>query len=102
MCRFNFIWFDSTTFLPYTEEAGSESVMVRASGGLQLASITHVLAALTPNAKRIFVLLAKQQLESSEPHYQGIAFMELYTRCRTEFLVTSDLGLRAQVGRSVS
>jgi hypothetical protein len=34
--------------------------MVRASGGLQLASITHVLAALTPNAKKIFLLLARQ------------------------------------------
>jgi hypothetical protein len=58
--RFNFIWFDTTTFLAYSEEAGSESVMVRASGGLQLASITHVLAALTPNAKKIFLLLARQ------------------------------------------
>jgi hypothetical protein len=60
LLRFNFIWFDTTTFLAYSEEAGSESVMVRASGGLQLASITHVLAALTPNAKKIFLLLARQ------------------------------------------
>ncbi len=45
-------------------------------------------------------LYPRHQLESSEPHYPGIAFMELYTRCRTEFLVTSDLGLRAQVSSS--
>ena len=62
MFRMNFIWFDSTTFLPYSEEAaGRESVMVRASGGLQLASILHVLGALTPNAKSIFLVLAKYQ-----------------------------------------
>jgi origin recognition complex subunit 2 len=97
LARFNFIWFDSTTFLPYTEEAAGESVMVRASGGLQLASITNVLAALTPNAKRIFLVLAQYQLEHMEAHYPGIAFMELYSRCRNEFLVSSDLELKAQL-----
>ena len=66
MFRLNFIWFDSTTFLPYSEEAAGESVMVRASGGLQLASILHVLAALTPNAKRIFLVLAKYQERITE------------------------------------
>ena len=96
-CRFNFIWFDSTTFLPYREEAAGESVMVKASGSLQLASITHVLAALTPNAKRIFLVLANYQIENAEAHYPGISFMVLYTRCRNEFLVTSDLELKAQV-----
>ena len=95
--RFNFIWFDATTFLPYTDEAAGESMMVKASGGLQLASITHVLAALTPNAKRIFLVLAKYQIEHQEAHYPGIAFMELYSRCRNEFLVSSDLELKAQV-----
>jgi len=97
LARLNFIWFDGTTFLPYTEEAAGETVMVKASGGLQLASITHVLAALTPNAKQIFFVLAKYQIDNADPHYQGIAFMELYTRCRSEFLVTSDLELKAQL-----
>ncbi|XP_023343930.1 origin recognition complex subunit 2-like [Eurytemora carolleeae] len=97
LARFNFIWFDATTFLPYTDEAAGESMMVKASGGLQLASITHVLAALTPNAKRIFLVLAKYQIEHQEAHYPGIAFMELYSRCRNEFLVSSDLELKAQL-----
>lgn len=97
LARFNFIWFDSTTFLPYREEAAGESVMVKASGSLQLASITHVLAALTPNAKRIFLVLANYQIENAEAHYPGISFMVLYTRCRNEFLVTSDLELKAQL-----
>ena len=96
--RFNFIWFDTTTFLPYREEAAGESVMVKASGSLQLASINHVLAALTPNAKRIFLVLAEYQIEHADAvHYPGIAFMDLYRRCRACFYVNSDLELKAQV-----
>ena len=30
-------------------------------------------------------------------NYQGLAFMELYRKCRAEFLVASDLALRAQL-----
>ena len=30
-------------------------------------------------------------------NYQGLAFMELYRKCRSEFLVASDLALRAQL-----
>jgi len=97
LANYNFIWFDCTTFVPYKEEAAGESVMVKATGGLQLASITHVLAALTPNAKRIFMVLAKHQIEHQDSQYVGIAFMQLYTYCRNDFLVTSDLELKAQL-----
>ena len=39
------------------------------------------------------------QLESVDEadNYQGLAFMELYRKCRAEFLVASDLALRAQL-----
>ena len=30
-------------------------------------------------------------------NYHGLAFMELYRKCRAEFLVASDLALRAQL-----
>ena len=41
----------------------------------------------------------RHQLESAEEedNYQGLAFMELYRKCRAEFLVASDLALRAQL-----
>ena len=44
-------------------------------------------------------LVARHQLESAEEedNYQGLAFMELYRKCRAEFLVASDLALRAQL-----
>ena len=30
-------------------------------------------------------------------NFSGISFMELYSKCRAEFLVASDLGLKAQL-----
>ena len=41
----------------------------------------------------------RHQLEAVEEadNYQGLAFMELYRKCRAEFLVASDLALRAQL-----
>ena len=45
------------------------------------------------------LLVPRHQLESAEEedNYQGLAFMELYRKCRAEFLVASDLALRAQL-----
>lgn len=45
------------------------------------------------------MLVPRHQLESAEEedNYQGLAFMELYRKCRAEFLVASDLALRAQL-----
>ena len=47
----------------------------------------------------ILLLVPRHQLESAEEedNYQGLAFMELYRKCRAEFLVASDLALRAQL-----
>ena len=42
-------------------------------------------------------LMFRYQIDHQEPHYPGIPFMELYTQCRADFLVTSDLELKAQV-----
>lgn len=101
LSKLNFIWFDCTTFLPYREETGSEnSLMTRQSGGLQLASLTSVWPSLTPNAKRVFLVIVRYQLDNTEPglaDYTGLSFMELYRLCRADFLVASDLALRAQL-----
>ncbi len=103
--KFNFVWFDSTTFLPYSEETRNEnSFMVRQSGALALNSLSHVFSSLTPNAKEIYLLIAKYQVEalqeaaaSDADGYRGIAFNDLYRRCKSAFLVNSDLTLRAQL-----
>jgi len=101
LSKLNFIWFDCTTFLPYREETGSEnSLMTRQSGGLQLASLSSVWPSLTPNAKKVFLVIVKYQMDNTDAglaDYSGLSFMELYRLCRADFLVASDLALRAQL-----
>jgi len=100
LSKLNLIWFDCTTFLPYMEEAGgADSLMVRKTGQLALASLGSVWASLTPNAKKIYIIIIKYQIENMEEsdNYPGFSFMELYRLCRAEFLVASDLALRAQL-----
>ena len=99
--RFNWAWHDVTTFEIYREETSYEnSLLVRQTGSLALSSLTHVLQSLTTNARGIFELLARHQLEGAaerERGYQGLSFAECYRRCRERFLVNSDLTLRAQL-----
>ena len=110
MSKLNFIWFDATNFLPYSEETMNEnSLFARrgACGNMQqmaLNSLARVFESLTPNAKEIYITIAKyqmnavKQLESEESTmYQGISFKDLYQKCRKSFLVNSDLTLRAQL-----
>ncbi|KAF4082973.1 hypothetical protein AMELA_G00134730 [Ameiurus melas] len=99
MCVFNWLWYETTTFLPYTEETSYEnSLLVQQTGALALSSLTHVLRSLTPNARGIFRLLAEFQLENKDnPSYTGLSFQDFYQRCREAFLVNSDITLRTQL-----
>lgn len=84
LSKFNFIWHDATTFLPYTEETLNEnSLMVRSGGGnLALHSLLRVFESLTPNAKEIYLLIVNYQLKAVEEEgfamYQGLSFKDLY------------------------
>ena len=101
LSRFRWAWHDITTFETYREETSYEnSLLVQQSGSLALSSLTHVMRSLTPNARGIFELVARYQLENrkeGEKSYQGLSFSECYRRCREKFLVNSDLTLRAQL-----
>ncbi|XP_045703630.1 origin recognition complex subunit 2 isoform X4 [Phyllostomus hastatus] len=96
---YNWLWYETTTYSPYTEETSYEnSLLVKQSGSLTLSSLTHVLRSLTPNARGIFRLLIKHQLGSQDnPSYLGLSFQDFYQQCREAFLVNSDLTLRAQL-----
>ena len=60
LSKLNLIWFDTTTFLPYLAEAGDAStLMVRKTGQSALSSLSSVWASLTPNAKKIYVIIIK-------------------------------------------
>ncbi|XP_016105172.1 origin recognition complex subunit 2-like [Sinocyclocheilus grahami] len=99
MSMFNWLWYETTTYLPYTEETSYEnSLLVQQTGALALSSLTHVLRSLTPNARGIFRLLAEFQLENKDnPAYMGLSFQDFYQRCRESFLVNSDITLRTQL-----
>ena len=62
-----------TTYEPYSEETSYEnSLLVQQSGVLALSSMTHIMRSLTPNAKGIFFLLVRYQLENKDNQtYQG-------------------------------
>ncbi|XP_027445205.1 origin recognition complex subunit 2 isoform X2 [Zalophus californianus] len=96
---YNWLWYETTTYSPYTEETSYEnSLLVKQSGSLPLSSLTHVLRSLTPNARGIFRLLIKYQLDNQDnPSYLGFSFQDFYQQCREAFLVNSDLTLRAQL-----
>ncbi|XP_044525328.1 origin recognition complex subunit 2 [Gracilinanus agilis] len=96
---YNWLWYETTTYRPYTEETSYEnSLLVQQCGTLALSSLTHVFRSLTPNARGIFRLLIKYQLENEEnPSYIGLSFQDFYQQCREAFLVNSDLTLRAQL-----
>ncbi|KAK9966980.1 hypothetical protein ABG768_004055 [Culter alburnus] len=99
MSMFNWLWYETTTYLPYAEETSYEnSLLVQQTGALALSSLTHVLRSLTPNARGIFRLLAEFQLENKDnPAYTGLSFQDFYQRCRESFLVNSDITLRTQL-----
>lgn len=96
---FNWLWYETTTYSPYTEETSYEnSLLVKQSGSLPFSSLTHVLRSLTPNARGIFRLLIKYQLDNQDnPSYTGLSFQDFYQQCREAFLVNSELTLRAQL-----
>ncbi len=79
--------FDTTTFLPYSEETLNEtSLMVKQSGSLALNSLTHVFVSLTPNAKKIYIIIIRFQMQNmDDANYPGISFMELYRSERIKY-----------------
>ncbi|KAL6264099.1 hypothetical protein P5V15_004177 [Pogonomyrmex californicus] len=96
--KFNFYWWDATTLLPYqTETAYEDSLSVQQSKVLALSSLQNVFLSLTSNARAIYLILVKYQLSNSSSNYTGMPFKDLYRAAREQFLVSSDLTLRAQL-----
>ena len=96
--RYNFLWHDCTTFLPYRTELSFEETTFL-SGGISatssvggLAGIKAVLNNLTSNARELYLLLLKHQLPlhlgGNEPagQDQGITFPLLRQICAKKIL----------------
>ncbi|XP_055377459.1 origin recognition complex subunit 2 isoform X2 [Condylostylus longicornis] len=99
LSNYNFLWWDTTTMLPYTDETAFEnSLMIQNSDELALSSMRSVFLSLTTNSRGIYMLIVKHQLKHGKTaNYQGMSFKDLYHACRDAFLVSSDLALRAQL-----
>ncbi|CAB3367527.1 Hypothetical predicted protein [Cloeon dipterum] len=98
LAKLNLVWQDSTTMLPYYEETAFEnSVMVQQSGKMVLSSLHSVFQSLTTNAKKILNILMENQLNAQEANYPGMSFRDLYQEAREQFVVSSNLALRAQL-----
>lgn len=93
--RFCWLWYDVTTFDNYINETSYETSLMVQHGvsTLSSSSITRVMESLTFNAKKIFMLIAKHQLNYNE----NITFSNLYQECRKLFLVNSEITLRTQL-----
>lgn len=65
--RFNFAWWDVTTCVAYSAETSYESsLLIQQSGALALSSLNSVFKSLIPNAKKVFLLIAKNQLDNAK------------------------------------
>lgn len=97
MGRLAWLWKHVPSLEPYAEETSFENSLVAQSGGaLQLASMRRVMMSLTPNARGVYLLLARHQRAAAQDS-PGLPLEELYRRCRDAFLVTSELNLQAQL-----
>lgn len=98
MTNLKFASFKVNTHESYSVEQSYEKSTAKRNAQLSVSAANHVLSSLTPNAIKIFFLLAEHQLEhGNDEDYNGLSFSELYSQCRREFLVNSDLTLRTQM-----
>ncbi|KAI4482701.1 hypothetical protein M0804_008554 [Polistes exclamans] len=97
--KYNFYWWDTTTLLPYEAETSYESsLLIQHSGTLALSSLINVYLSLTSNARAMYNLLIQHQLDNNNnSDFSGMAFKDLYRTARENFLVSTDLALRAQL-----
>ncbi|KAK7451035.1 Origin recognition complex subunit 2 [Stygiomarasmius scandens] len=134
---FAWLYHDCTTLLPYDVELahidpssiklrstaatatlghgtgggdGSAAAAIVAAGGISETAALHVLASVTQKAKKLFLLMAKRQLESIESAASGgdanasdlsahsIPYSTVFSVARDEFIATTTTSLRSLLG----
>lgn len=96
LSRFNWVWFDCTTFSNYRDDQITDYTRQHMSDDTMhtLDSVKLVINTLTSNAQKIFELIGRQQLDQSQT---TMTFQECYHKCRERFLVSSEQALTAQL-----
>lgn len=94
--QFNWWWYHTPTYAPYTIEGTFLPLILASTGAVQNArTAAIVLQSLTPNAQSVFKILADYQLAHTEE--QGLPVQRLYTLCRERFLVSSQVTLSSHL-----
>jgi len=100
---YKWLWFNAPTYESYTIEKAFSTGLSMLSGSskswhqsLTYSSVKHVYDSLTSNAQKVFLLILGYYVERDAAN-TGFAFSDCYSLCREEFLVTSELTLRAQI-----
>ena len=94
--RFNWVWQEAATFAPYALETANLPQLLASKGEERhVRGAANVLRSLTPNGRAIFRLLAEHQLENEDS--QGRPLDVFYAACREQFLVSSEVTLRAHL-----
>jgi origin recognition complex subunit 2 len=95
--KFNFVYHDVSTFVPYTIETSYEDNLLMKSTDLSITGIKHVLMSLTENAVAIFRILLEYQLKNEDSIDAGLSYPVYFNTCRTQFLVNNDTTFRTQL-----
>ncbi|KAJ1687242.1 hypothetical protein LUZ63_018632 [Rhynchospora breviuscula] len=94
--QFKWSWHHVPTFVPYKVEGLFNPLILFSSGHVQTTKTALVvLQSLTPNAQSVFRVLAEFQLDNEKE--EGMHVSELYTKCREQFLVSSQVTLNAHL-----
>lgn len=94
--QFKWLWLHTPTYASYKVEGTSVPLLLAAGAATKSArSAILVLRSLTPNAQSVFRVLAEFQI--GHPEDQGLPLNRLYTACREQFLVSSEVTLRAHL-----
>ncbi|CAO3590168.1 unnamed protein product [Absidia cylindrospora] len=103
--RFNWIYHDATTFNNYLVETSFENTLLMGAnenGGAR--GVQHVLASLTSNGRGIFRVLAEYQMLEMEVNnvdrgseQVGLPYPQYFEKCREQFLVSTETGMRSQL-----
>ena len=90
--RFNWLWFDCTTFLNYATETAERATTVAGTTGNEGRGLSFVLSSLTQNHRDVLRILAMHR--QNNPDSQGLDFHRFFTECNDAMLVSSDVSLR--------
>lgn len=94
--QFKWLWLHTPTYATYKVEGTCVPLLLTAGAATKSArSAILVLRSLTPNAQSVFRVLGEFQI--SHPDDQGLPLNRLYTACREQFLVSSEVTLRAHL-----